>query len=136
VSDDSFEEKFEDVAKFIPQADVCQLVAVALGIGKPECTWCGSACYCSVLLERSEHHDVQCLSVYMNKRLVGLVSFGCSRINHKCAGYGKAPVTRQRRAYTQKIRNMPTFRAWHHGTNIAPPRLAICNSGAGHREVI
>jgi hypothetical protein len=72
----------------------------------------------------------------MNKSLVGLVPFGCSRITHKSAGYGKAPVTRQRRAYIQKIRKMPTFQARHHGTNIAPPRLAICNSGAGQREVI
>jgi hypothetical protein len=72
----------------------------------------------------------------MIKRLVGLVSFICSRTNHKSAGYGKAPVTRQRRAYIQKIGKMPTFRSWHHGTNIAPPRFAICNSGVGHLEVI
>jgi hypothetical protein len=66
----------------------------------------------------------------MNKSLVGLVSFGCSRITHKSAGYGKVPVTRQRRANIQKIRKMPTFQAWHHGTNI--PR----HSGASQREVI
>jgi hypothetical protein len=34
VSDDSFGEKFEDVAKFIPKADVCQLVPLAFGTGK------------------------------------------------------------------------------------------------------
>jgi len=53
VSDNSFGEKFEDVAKFVPKAYVCQLVAVALGTGKRECTWCSSAFYSSVLLERS-----------------------------------------------------------------------------------
>jgi len=56
----------------------------------------------------------------MNKRLVGLVSFGCSRIN-KSAGYSIARVTRQRRAYIQKIMKMPTFQALDHGTNIVPP---------------
>ena len=89
-----------------------------------------AACYWSA------PNIVSAVSAYMNKGLVGLVSFGCSRINHKSAGYGKAPVTRQRRAYNQKIGKMPAFQAWHHGTNIAPPRLAICNSGVGQREVI
>ena len=41
MSDNSFGEKLEDVAKFIPKADVCHLVAVALGTGKLEWTWCG-----------------------------------------------------------------------------------------------
>jgi hypothetical protein len=36
----------------------------------------------------------------------------------------------------QKIWKMPTFQARHHGTNIATPRLAVCNSGAGRRQVI
>ena len=46
-----------------------------------------------VSLERSKHRDVTqvCLSVYVNSSRVGLISFG-SRISHKNAGYGKAPV--------------------------------------------
>ena len=85
VPDDSFGKKFKDPAMFLSKG-----WRVSIG-GRGDRT--GASVRQRVSLERSKHRDVTqvCLSVYVNSSRVGLISFG-SRISHKNAGYGKAPV--------------------------------------------